>query len=106
MKHLTPPTATAKSYMKHIRNNINSTKNQGTPLNEDKATEQLETRSNHVFPKFIDPQQRISANFTGRLPVNSNRGNEYLFILYDYDRNFILVRPMKNRVDKEFIHVL
>ena len=65
----------------------------------------METRSNHVFTKIIDPQQRIETDLTRRFPVTSNRGNKYLFILYEYDRNCILVCPMKNRMDKEFIRV-
>ena len=65
----------------------------------------LETRSNHVFAKIIYPQQRIETDLTGRLPVTYNRGNKYSFILYEYDINVILVRPMKNRMDKEFIRV-
>ena len=60
----------------------------------------LETRSNHVFAKIIDIQQRKSTNLTVRFPVTSNRGNEYLFILYYYNSNSILVRPIKNRVEK------
>ena len=62
--------------------------------------ETLETCSNHVFAKIIDPQQRIATNITGRFPVTSNRGNKYLFILYNYNRNCILVRPMNNSMDK------
>ena len=92
--------------MKQIRNKIKSTKTQGTPPNKDKPMETLETYSNHVFVNIIDPQQRIATDLTRRFPLKSNRGNKYLFILYNYDRNIILVRPMKNRTEKEFIHVL
>ena len=67
--------------------------------------ETLETRSNHVFANIINPQQRMATDLTGRFPVTSNRGNKYLFILYDYDNNSILVVPMKNRTEKEFIRV-
>ena len=65
----------------------------------------LETRSNHVFAKIINPQQEIATNLTGWLPVTSNRRNKYLFIPYKFDKNSILVLPMNNRTDKEFIHV-
>ena len=67
--------------------------------------ETLETRSNHVFTNIIDHQQRIETNLTGRLPVTPNRKNKYLFVLYEYNSNSILVRPMNNRMDKEFICV-
>ena len=68
--------------------------------------ETLETRSKNVFDKIIYHQQRIATNLTGRLPVTSNRVNKYLFILYNYNSNCILVRPLKNRTDKLFIRVL
>ena len=36
-------------------------------------------------------------DLTGRFPFQSSRGNNYLFILYDYDGNAILAEPIKNR---------
>ena len=105
MKHIYPSMATSKGHMKHIRKNINSTKTHSIPPNKEEPMEILETRSNHVFTKIIDTQERIVTDLTGRFPVNSNRGNKYLFILYDYNRNCILVRPMKNRTEKYFICV-
>ena len=62
--------------------------------------ERLETRSNHIFTNIIDPQEQIAIELTGIFPVTSNRDNKYLFILYDYDSNCILVHPMKKRTEK------
>ena len=106
MKHLLPSMVTAKVHIKQIRKNIKSTKTPNTPPTEDKTINTLETRSNHVFTKIINPQQQIENDLTRRFPVTSNRGNKSLFILYEYNRNIILVRPMNNRTDKYFIHVL
>ena len=47
----------------------------------------------------------MATNLAGRFPVTSNIGNKYLFIIYDYESNCILVRPMNNRKDKEFTRV-
>ena len=91
--------------MKYIRKNVKSTKTQGTPPNKDEPMETLETHSNHVFTDIINPQQWIATNLTRRFPVTSNRVNKYLFILYNYDSNCVLVLPMKNSIDKEFIRV-
>ena len=91
--------------MKNIGKNIKYTKTQGNPPNKYKPMETLETNSNHIFTKIIDPQQQITTYLTGRSSVTSSIGNKYLFILYDYDINCILVGPMNNRTDKEFIHV-
>ena len=74
MKHLLPSMATAKVHMKHIRKNINSTKTQDTPPNEDKTTELLKTHSNHVFAKNIYPQQQIATNLTGGVPSHIQQG--------------------------------
>ena len=62
--------------------------------------ETLETLSNNVFIEIIDPQQRIATNLNKRFPVTSNWGNKYLFVLYEYDSNNILLSPMKNRTEK------
>ena len=100
MNHLPPSMATTKGHMKQIRKNIKSTKTQDTPPDEEKTMEILETRSNQVFANIINPRQRIATGLTGRFPVTSNRGNTYLFIIYEYDSNIILVRPIKNRAEK------
>ena len=85
--------------------NIHSAKTQDTPPTEDKPMEKLETHSNHAYADIIDTQQWIATNITGRLQVTSNRVNKYLFILYEYDSNSILVHQMKKWTDKEFICV-
>ena len=105
MKHLPLSMATAKLHMKQVRKKINSTKTQNTPPNTEEPMEILETCSNHVFIKIINSQERIATDLTGRFPVTSDRGKKYLFILYEYDSNYILVRPMKNRTDKESVQV-
>ena len=105
MKHLPTYTATEKGHMNQIRKNIKSTKTQRTQPNKGKPMETLEILSNHVFTKIIHPKQWIATNLTGIFPDTSNRGKKYLFILYDYDINCILVRPMKNRTKKKFINV-
>ena len=35
--------------------------------------------------------------------MNSNRDNEYVMVAYIYDRNAILVEPMKNQKEHEII---
>ena len=42
---------------------------------------------------------------TGKLPYKSKRGYKYIFVLYSYNPNSILVRAMKNRTDAEFLRV-
>eukprot|EP00978_Attheya_sp_CCMP212_P014572 scaffold37188_cov29-Attheya_sp.AAC.6 len=56
-----------------------------------------------IDPK--DPSGNIYTNLCGRFPILSTQGNQYIFILYDYDSNAILSRAMKNRSDKEMTRV-
>ena len=65
----------------------------------------LVQRTNTVFTNIIDHKRQIAAYITGKFPVTSNRVNKYLFVLYYYDSNFILILPMKARADSEFIRV-
>ena len=39
----------------------------------------------------------IATDFCGRYPHTSNRGMQYVFVLYDYDSNAILAAPTKSR---------
>ena len=66
----------------------------------------LETCSNHIFTDIINPQQHIVTNLSGRFLVTSNQGNKYLFVLYQYNSNKMMLRPKKNKTDKEFIRVV
>jgi hypothetical protein len=42
-------------------------------------------------------------DLTGRFPVMSFKGNQYLFVAYLYDRNAIIIRPMKSRKDEDMV---
>ena len=45
------------------------------------------------------------SDLTGRFPVESYWGMQYIFIAYIYDENVILMRPMKNRTDACMVSV-
>ena len=42
-------------------------------------------------------------DLTGRFPVMSFKGNQYLFVAYLYDHNAIIVCPMKSRKDEDMV---
>jgi hypothetical protein len=48
---------------------------------------------------------KLYGDLTGRFPVMSSRGHQYIITLYDYDGNKITTKAMKNRMDKEVIRV-
>jgi len=45
----------------------------------------------------------IASDLPGRFPFASSRGMNYIFLLYDYDSNAILVEPIKSRQAKHLI---
>ena len=40
---------------------------------------------------------------TGRFPFASSRGHEYFYVMYCYDANAILVKPIKNRKSRTLV---
>ena len=54
-------------------------------------------RTNIVLVSLFRPSKLIYSDLTGRFPVKSARGNQYIFLLYDYDSNTIHVRPLRSR---------
>ena len=45
----------------------------------------------------------ICTDLPGRFPFISSRGNNYIFIMYDFDSNAILAEPIKSRKTKHLI---
>jgi hypothetical protein len=46
---------------------------------------------------------KVYGDLTGRFPIQSSSGHQYILTLYDYDSNTISTEPMKNRTNKEMI---
>ena len=45
------------------------------------------------------------SNQTGRFSFASQSGNQYLFVFYHYDMNYIHLEPMKNKTQGELLRV-
>ena len=45
----------------------------------------------------------LATDLPGRYPVTSARGHKYLFIMYDYDANYIHATPIKSRKAEELV---
>ena len=45
----------------------------------------------------FSPKELSYGDLTGSFPVTSSRGHKYLYVLYDFDSNAILVHPLKTR---------
>ena len=109
-KYLPASVATAKGHLDQQRKNLETTKFNITENSDaDYALENLPSnsrRTNAVFAAIVTYETTngtICADLTGRFPVTSGRGNKYVFVLYDYDYNAILVDPMKSRTGTEII---
>jgi len=57
----------------------------------------VEERTHHCYALLIEPSGQIFTDLTGRFLVPSGTGSQYIFVLYDYDSNAILVEPIPNR---------
>jgi hypothetical protein len=59
-------------------------------------------KTQFVYAATIDAGQ-IYTDQTGIFQVVSSKGNKYIMILYDYDSNAILAKPIKDRKAPELL---
>ena len=52
---------------------------------------------------MINAHNTVYSDQTGRLPVQSNKGNQLLMVYYDVDANYIDAEPMRNHTDLAMI---
>ena len=92
-RYLQPSLATAKGHLNQQRHRRRK------PFNEETPPTPIATQTHTIYAATLDPKQPTGNSFsdlTGRFPIQSNRGANYIFVLYDYDSNAILVRPLRN----------
>ena len=61
------------------------------------ASEPGNDRTHFCYAAVYEPTGTIYTDLTGKFVASSSTGNNYLFVLYDYDSNGILCEPIKNR---------
>ena len=93
--------ATMMGHLDNIRKNYKSTKKDTPDVDPVEDTfpepQSLNERTHHCYLATTEPNKNlVYTDQTGRLPVPSTTGNNYLLIAYDYDSNNILLRPIKN----------
>ncbi len=92
-KYLKTPEATAKGHLDQEQQGLQSTQTITPPQ-----------RTNIVMATtFSVPTGKIFTDQTGRFPVQSSRGYNYIFVLYDYDSNAILTKPLKSRSSNSIV---
>jgi hypothetical protein len=104
--------------MDQIQKNLNSIKKKKKATNNTLATEtnnqdsdritdafptQEEIRTHLCYAAVIEASGQIYTDQTGRFILPSSRGNNYLLVLYDYDSNAILAKPIPSRTAKAIL---
>ena len=85
--------ATAKGHLNQQR------QRRRKPFYKETPPTPITTRTHTIYAAILNPKQPTGnsfSNLTGRFPIQSNRGANYIFVLYDYDSNAIIVRPLRN----------
>ena len=108
-RHLPRSEATVQGHIHKQKQNLQSTRRDGTPtlaivqrsVPEDMhpASPTPNTREHRVAYGVVNKEELVTAykDLTGRFPIRSTAGNEYILVGYHYDANCILGYPVKNR---------
>ena len=97
-----PSVATAKGHLNQQRQCHRK------PFYEETPPTPITTRTHTIYEAILDPKQPTGNSFsdlTGRFPIQSNCGANNICVLYDYDSNAIIVRPLHNRSAQEIQRV-
>ncbi|KAL7474761.1 hypothetical protein ACHAW6_000714, partial [Cyclotella cf. meneghiniana] len=60
-------------------------------------------KTNMVFMTMVEINRQLFTNQTGRFPITSNRGNNYIVIFYAVDPNYIKSYPIKSQHRNEIL---
>ena len=108
-KHIEQSIPSIMGRMKRTRQGLRSTTRTPPQFNDTdtlEAPRDLRNRQHQVGAcafNFEALQGLICTDLPGRLPCTSSRGNNYIFILYDYDSNAILAEPIRSRSSNNLI---
>ena len=95
-KLLQNPEATLLGHLDQERKNLQSTKE--ALIQNDIFPTKSDDKTNEFYYCIYKLGTGISyTDLTGRFPVQSSRGVNYIFVAYNYDHNAILFQPLKNR---------
>jgi hypothetical protein len=99
-KFLSKSTSTAKGHLNQQRQNARTTKIKDAELTDSESDPYHGIKTQYVYAAAIDAGQ-IYTDQTCIFPVVSSKGNTYIMVLYDYDSNAILAKPIKDRTAPE-----
>ena len=89
-------TAIEMGHINRERKNLQSTNIKSTAQ---PAITKSSTQTYHLMSKIIPftPKEMAYGDLTGAFPFTSTRGHKYIYLMYDYDANAILVHPLRTR---------
>jgi hypothetical protein len=98
-KYLTESEITAKEHMHMEKQGIWSTR---TELEESGAKIKLEpqNRTHEIGTVILEQEElrnMVASDLAGRFPITSSRGHKYIFIMIDFNSNYIHAAPVKSR---------
>ena len=100
-KFLEPTIATHFGHLKQERMNLQSTRQLS---DQDYIPTQdcpnVETNEMIATVSEFKVTKKAYGDLPGRFPITSSRGTQYFLVIYHYDSNAILVRPLRNRTGK------
>ena len=90
--------------MKKQRQNVRSTKVKMPTETVTEETELTQTLAKqNIMMKIFNASETVYSDQTGRLPVQSSRGNTSIMCLFDVDANYIAVEPIRSHNDNQMI---
>jgi hypothetical protein len=100
--------ATAKGHLDRTRQGIRSTQTTQTPKETKEETlpsVALQNKSLLIHVKLLKSEPITGHNYndmTGRFPVASATGKNYILVMYNVDANYIHVQPMADRSGPQY----
>jgi hypothetical protein len=93
---------TQKGHLKKQRQNVRSTKQRLDEIPEEEELTRVITKQN-IMVKVVNATETIYTDQTGRLPVQSSKGNTSLMVMFDVDANAIDAEPIRSHHDSQMI---
>jgi len=96
--HLQESPYTVLGHLHKIKQGIRSTKPPIVNTMEDSKKEIKTKKVHQISLSIVDTKNMkhtVAMDLPGRYPITSARGHKYIFILYDYDSNYIHGLPIK-----------
>ncbi len=89
---------TAKGHLDQTRSGIRSTKSSASTIFPTELAQTVLHNTISVSTQPIHaPSSRVHTDLTGRFPITSKRGYQYVMLVYHEDSNYIHVEPMISR---------